>query len=199
MLCIARWDWAGIGSCGRTIDWESYQRCLRAQRDRMYLSRAQLAPSQHPRDAPKNPPSPPSPALKLSYSKATKQTSCTLTHPRPTRDPEKGHVTTSGARDQACDLLVPKPSRDQSQVTSRTKSLVTPLTQSGDRIRFGRATRPLVNTWKTVQRTREPAIAIAGLRAIRHWMTHSNSVRSTDTAPRYKPQPMELQEVSKKE
>jgi hypothetical protein len=160
-------------------------------------------PSQHPRDTPKNPPSPPSPALKLSYSEATKQTSRTRTHPRPTRDPEKGHMTTSGAHDQARDPLVPKPSRDQSQVTSRddaqTKSLVTPLTQSGDHVCFGHATRPLVNTWKTVQRTRELAIAIAGLRAIRHWTTHSNSMRSTDTAPRYKPQPMVLRGVSKKE
>jgi hypothetical protein len=50
------------------------------------LSQAQLMPSQHPRDAPKNSPSPPSLALKLSYSKATKQTSRTLTYPRPTCD-----------------------------------------------------------------------------------------------------------------
>jgi hypothetical protein len=154
------------------------------------LSRAQLAPSQHPRDAPKNPPSPPSLALKLSYSEATKKTSCTLTYPRPTRDPEKGHVTTSGAHDQAHDPLAPKPSHDQSQVTScddaRTKSLVIPTTRSGDHVRFGCTMHPLVNTWKTVQQTQEPAITIAGLRAIHHWMTHSNSVRSTDTAPRYK-------------
>jgi hypothetical protein len=167
------------------------------------MSQAQLAPLQHPKDASRNPPSPPSPALKLSYSKATKKTSYTLTHPRPARDPEKGHVITSGAHDQAYDPLAPKPSYDQSQVTScddtQTKSLVIPSTQSGDHVCFGCTTHLLVNTWKTVQQTRELAIAIAGLRAICHWMIHSNSVCSTDIAPRYKLQPMKLQGVSKKE
>jgi hypothetical protein len=160
-------------------------------------------PSQHPKDAPRNPPSPPSPALKLSYSEVTKKTSCTLTHPKPTRDPEKGHVITRGACDQAHDPLAPKPSHDQSQVTSCddawTKSLVTPSTRSGDCVHFGCTTHPLVNTWKTIQWTWELAIAIAGLRAICHWTIHLNSMRSMDTAPRYKPQPMELQGVSKKE
>jgi hypothetical protein len=63
---------------------------------------------QHPRDISRNLPSLPSLALKLSYSKATKKTSHILTYPRPICNPEKGHMITSMACNQACDPLVPK-------------------------------------------------------------------------------------------
>ena len=112
------------------------------------LSRASPMPPYLKRGSHAKTPSPPSPTLKPSYSQIVKTKI-------PPQDPEK----------QACDPGRPShvPSRVLSHVPSRdppipvkspditcdqTRSHV-PI-QPRDPTRFGRATRPLIGTWKTV-------------------------------------------------
>jgi len=110
----------------------------------MVVLRVKPAPPHLKRGSYEKPPSPPSPALKPSYSQIVKTK-------KPPRDPEKQ------ARDPkrtSCDLShdisrdPPVPPRSHDQTRDQTRSCV--HTRSHDQPRFGRATRPLTNTWKTV-------------------------------------------------
>ena len=108
------------------------------------VSWASPVPPHLKRGSYEKPPSPPSPALKPSYSQIVKTK-------KPTRDPEKQ------ARDPkrtSCDTShdisrdPPVPSRSHDQTHDQTRSRV--HTRSHDRPRFGRATHPLIGTWQTV-------------------------------------------------
>jgi len=84
--------------------------------------------------------SPPDPTLKPSYSQIVKTKI-------PPRDPEKwardpGKVTRDVSRDPPPVLVTRDPTRDYRRARDPT--------QSRDPTRFGRATRPLIGTWKTV-------------------------------------------------
>jgi len=99
-----------------------------------YLSRASPAPPYLKRGSYAKVPSPPDPTLKPSYSQIVKTKI-------PPRDPEKrardpGKVTRDVSRDPSPVLV--------------TRDHTCDLTQSRDPTRFGRATRPLIGTWKTV-------------------------------------------------
>jgi len=79
-------------------------------------------------------PSPPNPPLKPSYSQIVKTKI-------PPRDPEKKACDQrKGTRDVSCDLLPVLVPRDQPCDPTRPR----------DPTCFGHATRPLINTWKTV-------------------------------------------------
>src|SRR6266581_2476704 len=86
------------------------------------LSRASPAPCDLKRGSHAKPPSPPNPPLKPSYSQIVK-----------TKIQARDPLLASAPRDQSHDLIR---SRDP--------------TRPRDQVRFGRATRPLTNTWKTV-------------------------------------------------
>ena len=100
-------------------------------------------------------PSPAKPALKPSYSAVAKLLPKSHSW---ARDP--GKVSRDPSRDQSRDPLGPEQSRDQLRNTSRDISrdyiTNTPHARSCVRARdppgarFGRATRPLIHTWKTV-------------------------------------------------
>jgi len=108
------------------------------------MSQASPAPPHLKRGSYEKPPSPPSPTLKPSYSQIVKTK-------KPPRDPEKQ------ARDPkkiSCDLSrdisrdPPVPPRSHDQARDQTRSCV--HTRSHDRLRFGRATHPLIDRWQTV-------------------------------------------------
>ena len=136
------------------------------------MSRASPAPPHLKRGSYEKPPSPPNPALKPSYSQIVKTK-------KPPRDPEKqardpgamarapamkgsryrevpGSIPTKDnhlARDpgnlsrvSSRDPLLTSAPRDQSHDPTRSRDPTRPR----DQARFGRATRPLTNTWKTV-------------------------------------------------
>jgi hypothetical protein len=100
------------------------------------LSRATPAPSQT-RTSSKEPP------LNLSYSQVIK-TSPNLQ----ARDPGKYQVTQSS--DLSRDRTTSRVSRDQSARDREKLPSDESPTRSWDRVNFGSATRPLINTWKTV-------------------------------------------------
>ena len=94
------------------------------------------APSQI-RTSPKKPP------LNLSYSQVIK-TSPNLR----ARDPGKYQVIQSP--DPSRDLATSRVSRDQSACDREKLPSDKSSTRSWDHVNFGNATRPLINTWKTV-------------------------------------------------
>jgi hypothetical protein len=100
------------------------------------VSRATPAPSQI-RTSPKKPP------LNLSYSQVIK-TSPNLR----TCDPRKYQVIKSP--DPSRDLTTSRVSRNQSTHDHGKLPNDESPTRSRDRVNFGNATRPLINTWKTV-------------------------------------------------
>jgi hypothetical protein len=100
------------------------------------LSRAMPAPSQI-RTSPKKPP------LNLSYSQVIK----TSLNPR-ARDPGKYQVVQSP--DLSRDPITSRLSRDQSARDREKRPSDESPTRSRDHRNFGNATRPLINTWKTV-------------------------------------------------
>ena len=109
----------------------------------LQVSRASPAPPHLKRGSYEKPPSPPSPALKPSYSQIVKTK-------KPPRDPEKQardpKRTSCGlSRDISRDPLV---SRSHDLTRDQTRSRVQP--RSHDRPRFGRATHPLIGMWQTV-------------------------------------------------
>jgi len=104
------------------------------------LSRASPVPPYHRRESDAKPPSPPSPTLKPSYSQIVKTKS-------PTRDPEKlARDPGKPARVPSRDLLalIRSPDITRDQMRSRVP------TRPRDPTHFGRATHPLIGTWKTV-------------------------------------------------
>ena len=122
------------------------------------MSRASPAPPHLKRGSYEKPPSPPSPALKPSYSQIVKTK-------KPPRDPEKqAHdpkgiscdpekqardpkgISCDPSRDISRDPSIPPRSHDQ--IRDQTRSCVP--TRSHDHLRFGRATNPLIGTWQTV-------------------------------------------------
>jgi len=108
------------------------------------LSRASPAPPHLKRGSYEKPPSPPSPALKPSYSQIVKTK-------KPPHDPEKQacdpkRTSCDPSRDISRDLPVPPRSHDQTR--DQTQSRV--HTRSHDRPHFGCATHPLIGTWQTV-------------------------------------------------
>jgi len=108
------------------------------------MSRASPASPHLKRGSYEKPPSPPSPALKPSYSQIVKTK-------KPPHDPEKQacdpkRTSCDLSRDVSRDLPVPPRSYDQTR--DQTRSRV--YTWSHDRPRFGRATHLLIGTWQTV-------------------------------------------------
>ena len=112
-------------------------------------------PPQIPRESPMRMLSPPRPTLKPSYSQVVK--------PRPvTRDPEKVSRVSSRvpsrdlpeqSRDKAHDFTPSRsraPPHDQSQDRSRGIARAVLRNKSQDQMRFRRAPKPLIGTWKTV-------------------------------------------------
>src|SRR6266705_802275 len=97
------------------------------------LSRALPAPPDLKRGSHAKPPSPPTPPLKPSYSQIVKTKI-------QARDP--GNLSRVSSRDP---LLASAPC-DQSHDLTRSRDPTRPCNQA----HFGRATRPLTNTWKTV-------------------------------------------------
>src|SRR5207302_10546234 len=102
----------------------------------LYLSRATPAPSQI-RTSPKKPP------LNLNYSQVIR-TSPNLR----ARDPGEYQVIQSPELSR--DLATSHVSRDQSARDREKLPSDESSTRSRDRVNFGNATRPLINTWKTV-------------------------------------------------
>ena len=127
------------------------------------MSRASPAPPYLKRGSHAKAPSPPDLTLKPSYSQVVK----TKTPPRDpgkvtrdiSRDPSPALVT----RDHTCDHIW---ARD--------------LTRSHDPTRFGRATRPLVGTWKTVG-TNQRSTRSARSQGILQGIPHSLSPMDTGT------------------
>ena len=100
------------------------------------VSQATPAPSQI-RISSKKPP------LNLSYSQVIK------TNPNPrARDPGKYQVVQSP--DLSRDPITSRLSHDQSARDHEKRPSDESPTRSRDRVNFGNATRPLINTWKTV-------------------------------------------------
>ena len=91
--------------------------------------------------------SPSKPALKPSYSHVVKQGLKT-----PTRDPGNTHVMKSRAPPalQVSCVTPRDPGKQESHVTTRDLPRDWSPVWSRDVIRFRRATRPLIGTWKTV-------------------------------------------------
>ena len=104
------------------------------------LSRASPVPPDLKRGSHAKHPSPPSPTLKPSYSQIVKTRI-------PPRDPEKqardsGNISRVPSRDPPTTIRSPDITRDQTQ----SRAPIRPC----DSTRFGRATCPLINMWKTV-------------------------------------------------
>jgi len=109
-------------------------------RQRWMVSRASPAPPDLKRGSHAKALSPPSLPLKLSYSQIVKTKI-------PPRDPEKkardlGKVARDPSRNPSPVLASCDPTCDH----TRTRDLI----RSRGHTRFGRATRPLINTWKTM-------------------------------------------------
>jgi len=104
------------------------------------VSRASPAPPHLKRGSYEKPPSPPSPALKPSYSQIVKTKKLPRDPEKQARDPKRTSC------DISRDPLVPPRSHDQTR--DQTRSRVQP--RSHDRPRFGHATHLLIGTWQTV-------------------------------------------------
>ena len=87
--------------------------------------------------------SPKKPPLNLSYSQVIKTSPNLRAH-----DPGKYQVIQSP--DLSCDLTTSQVSRDQSARDHGKLPNNESPTRSRDRVNFGNATCPLINTWKTV-------------------------------------------------
>jgi len=108
------------------------------------MSRALPAPPHLKRGSYEKPQSPPSPALKPSYSQIVKTK-------KPPHDPEKqAHDPKRTSGDLSRDLSrdPPVPSRSHDQTCDQTQSHA--HTRSHDCPRFGRATHLLIGMWQTV-------------------------------------------------
>ena len=108
------------------------------------LSRASPAPPHLKRGSCEKPPSPPSLALKPSYSQIVKTKKPPRDPEKPARDPKR--VSGDPSRDISRDPSVPPRSHDQARDQTRSRA----PTRSHDHLRFGRATHPLIGTWQTV-------------------------------------------------
>src|SRR5712691_10407627 len=130
-----------------------------------HLSRASPAPPDLNRGSHAKPPSPPNPPLKPSYSQIVK-TKIQARDPGamarapamkgsryrkvpgsiPTKDNYLARDPGNLSRVSSRDPLLASAPRDQSHDLIRSRDPTRPR----DQVRFGRATRPLTNTWKTV-------------------------------------------------
>ena len=134
------------------------------------MSRASPAPPDLKRGSHAKALSPPSPPLKLSYSQIVKTKI-------PPHDPEKrardpGKVTRDSSRDP---LPIPAP-HDQSHDLTRSCDLTRPR----DPTHFGRATRPLINIWKTMG-INQLSTRSKGSQGIPQGIPHSLSPMDTGT------------------
>ena len=104
------------------------------------VSRALPAPPYLKRGSHAKVPSPPNPTLKPSYSQIVKTKIPPCDPEKRARDP--GKVTRDVSRDPSPVVVTRDHTRDYTRARDPT--------QSRDPTHFGRATRPLIGTWKTM-------------------------------------------------
>ena len=134
----------------------------RAEAKASAVSWASPAPPYLKRGSHTKPPSPPSPTLKPSYSQIVKTRI-------PPRDPEKqahdpGNLSRVPSRDPPAPVRSPDITHDQAWSRASTRPR--------DPTCFGRATRPLINTWQTVG-TNQRSTRFSRSQGIPQWILES--------------------------